>query len=172
MIIACIGCRNIQKLSVKTYLESVGASLVEQGHIITTGNAPGADQCFALGASLIDETKVELYLPWPRFEAKAVLEGNLVYDASAATEQHQWLARQAEYNAQYIAHLVEPLMLRDAMLIARFGEPVAQVIAWPDFKAPRWGGTGHTIRVARLLSIPVYLLERQCWLDPNEGTGA
>lgn len=156
----------------KTYLEAVGADLVEQGHVVTTGNAQGADQAFALGASWVDPKKVELYLPWPAFEKQAVLDGNLIYEASQANEQHRWLARQAEYNAQYIAHLVEPLLVRDAMLVARFGQAVDHVIAWPDFKAPRWGGTGHTIRVARLLNIPVYLLERREWLDPNSPTGA
>lgn len=163
MIIACVGSREISRFSVKYYLEAIGAHLAEGGHTISTGNAPGADQAFALGANLANRPElVELYLPWPDFQERAVMRGNRVFHVADATPEHEQLALQAAAG-QYQGS-ASNLFLRNAMIIRRFDKPVDAVYAWPRLNAPDWGGTGHAIRVAQELGIPVYILNQQRWL--------
>jgi predicted Rossmann-fold nucleotide-binding protein len=51
-----------QRLAVR-----VGRRLAELGWILRTGGAPGADQAFLQGARA-GRGRVELFLPWPRYE--------------------------------------------------------------------------------------------------------
>jgi hypothetical protein len=168
MIIACVGRRDLRQ-SEKLYLESIGASYAEQGCTIVSGNAPGSDQSYALGASLVDGTLVELYLPWPNFERKAVLTGNKFWNASQAWERHVELATQASPGWDHIRDTVKPLCIRNAMIIYRWGTPVDLVIAYPDCSKHGWSGTGHSMRIAASLGIPVWLANKNTFWNPLEG---
>jgi len=141
--IACVGSRSVPAVSDRDYLTSIGAFYVEQGFTLTTGNAPGADQLFALGGSTVDPTKVELYLPWQSFEHHAIIEGNKVFHAGQALEKHVELARDGSPGFDYgMRGTVKPLFIRNAMILYRFGEKVDLVLAWPNFHQHGWGGTG------------------------------
>jgi hypothetical protein len=50
-------------------MAQVAQELAVKGWVLRTGMAVGADQAFYRGAS--EHGPVELYLPWPRFEANA-----------------------------------------------------------------------------------------------------
>jgi predicted Rossmann-fold nucleotide-binding protein len=163
-IVACIGQRGITRHSERCYLEAIGAHLAESGHTISTGNAPGADQLFALGAGFHHPHQVELYLPWPRFEEKAILQGNRVFHAADALPEHRRLAEQAHPAWTQLSGTVRNLMIRNAMIVRRFDRPADFVYAWPNLTSPHWGGTGHGINVARGLGIPVFIINQQRWL--------
>lgn len=151
-------------------LEFFGARCVEDGFIVSSGNAPGSDQLYALGASLVNPTRVELYLPWANFEKKSVMAGNKVWLASQATERHVELAASASPGWDYgVRETVKPLMIRNAMIVARFGDPVRLVLAYPSYRKHGWSGTGHTMRVAAALGIPVWLVDRGRYWNPVEG---
>lgn len=163
MFIACIGSRAITKHSERCYLESIGAHLAESGHTVCTGNAPGADQLFALGAGFAHPEQVELYLPWSSFEQKAILPGNRVFHVADASSLHWQLAERA-HPAWSSLGQARNLILRNAMIIRRFDRPVDFVYAWPNLSERDWGGTGHAIRVAQELGVPVFVLNQQRWL--------
>lgn len=156
MIVACVGRRDLKR-SESLYLESVGLALIENGHSIASGNAPGSDQAFALGASYLDPSKVTLYLPWSSFEKKAVIEGNVLHQVEEATAEHQDLARRAHPAWDRLEPTVRRLMVRNAMIV----KSSAVVIAFPDLTKPGLGGTGHAMRCALELGIPVWLLNEQ-----------
>lgn len=167
--IAGIGRRDLTR-SQHAYLESVGIHLAEQGHILTTGNAQGADQAFALGASIVNPDLVELYLPWPRYEVKKAIPGQTFWTADQARPEHVDVARRAHPAWDHLKDGVRKLLVRNAMIIMRWGEPVIAVYAFPNTEKRGWGGTGHGIRCAALVGVPVYLLNEQRWWSPTEGT--
>ena len=158
MIVACIGRRDLKK-SEALYLESVGLALVEGGHRIVSGNAPGSDQAFALGASYLDPSRVTLYLPWGSFEKRSGIEGNVLHQVEEATAEHWDLARRAHPTWDRLAPTVRRLMVRNAMIV----KSATVVLAFPDMMKPGFGGTGHAMRCALELGVPVWLLNEQRW---------
>lgn len=170
--IACIGRRKLGLAWEKMYLEVLGARCVEMGWNITTGNAQGSDQCFAMGGNLIESAKVELYLPWGTYEHKAISHSNQVWTATDATSTHIELAKKASSGWNYISAGVKPLLIRNAMLIKRWEKAVEMVYAYPDCTKDGWGGTGHGMRVAASLGIPVWLVNFERYWDPQEGQAA
>jgi len=155
--------------SMRCYLEFIGAHYAEMGFTVSTGNAPGSDQLFALGAGWQDASKVELYLPWQTFERKAILEGNQIWVAKEALDIHLELAESATNNWKHKSDAVKLLLIRDAMIVVRWNQPVDLVLAYPDYSVAGWGGTGHTMRVAGMLGIPVWLIDRGTFWSINEG---
>jgi len=154
-----------------------------------SGNAPGSDQAFALGGNLIDSGKVELCLPWKTFEERWIMPtptereypnwrqrgfaaGNTLRLSSAAMYQHLQLAQWHCLGTwSRLRQPVQKLMLRNAMmLIAADGVSSTTVLACPAFHKSGWSGTGHTIRIAGYLGIPVWLVELGRYWRPEEGT--
>ena len=172
MIVACIGRRDLTHAQ-RSELESCGAQLAEGGHSMTSGNAPGADQCFHLGFCMVDVEcqRSELYLPWRGFERSHLLPGQRCWLADQATQRHREVARAAHPAFDRLKPAVQNLMIRNAMIVMRFDTPVDQVVAFPNSDKRGWGGTGHGIRIAGSLSIPVWLQHQQRWWEPVEGTG-
>jgi hypothetical protein len=169
LAVACIGRRDL-KLSEKCYLESVGALLAERGFTVCSGNAPGSDQAYAHGANLVDGRRVELYLPWATFERKWVDKHNTVWLASQAWPKHVELAASASPGwDRGVRETVKPLMIRNAMIIFRWGQPVDRVLAYPDCTKHGWSGTGHAMRVAATLGVPVWLVNKGRFWEPTEG---
>jgi hypothetical protein len=166
--VACIGRRDLT-LAQRTYLESVGMHYAEQGYIITSGNAPGADQAFALGASTVNPDLVELYLPWRNFNAKDAIPGQKFWTADQALPEHIEVAKGAHSRWEYLKDSVRKLMIRNAMIVMRFGCPVQQVVAFPNNQKLGWGGTGHGVRCAGMVDVPVFLLNEQRYWSVTEG---
>lgn len=168
MIIACGGHRELI-ISEKLYLASIGASYAEQGHTIVSGNAPGADQAYVIGASEVDPGLVELYLPWPTFEKAKIKPGNRFWTADQAWPRHIELASAASPGWDHVAPAGRLLCIRNAMVLFRWGQPADRFIALPDRTSHGWGGTGHAMRVAASLGIPVWLADRHHYWNPLEG---
>lgn len=169
MIVACIGKREV-RCSEAFFLQHVGARLAEEASIIRSGNAPGSDQYYAYGASAIDPRLVELYLPWPSFEARYIRPGNVVIHASQASSEHEKLAEASHPHWHSLRQGVRQLMIRNAMIIRGLVQPVDMVYALPSYRKDGWSGTGAGIRVAGMLGIPVLLLDRNQIWNPVDGT--
>jgi len=153
----------------RTYLEALGMHYAERGFVIASGNAPGSDQLYALGASSVRPENVELYLPWHSFEKQVVVEGNKVWVAAQAQERHIELAEAAAPAWGYMRDSVRQLMVRNAMIVYRWAEPVSLVLAYPDYTKRGWSGTGHGMRVAASLGIPIWLVDRGEYWNPAQG---
>lgn len=156
--VACVGSREVPSW-LQVVCEAYGRFYAESGFRVSTGNAPGADQHFALGAGCIHPELVDLYLPWRSFEQKAIVEGNQVFLADQATPEHLELAREAHPTWDRLAPTVRKLMIRNAMIVRGLGaEPAVGMVACPDKGKLGWGGTGHAMRVAKWLGVQVVLL--------------
>lgn len=145
-------------------MSNVARILTNRGALLRTGGSHGADDAFLKGVS--DLTRAELYIPWssfnghyphktltpfPRVYVPPVndLDVDQVMDAT-----HTW------WRQQGAAAL--GLLRRNVYIITgphgpNRGIDVDFVLCWTENGRIR-GGTGHTIRVATHLGIPVYNL--------------
>lgn len=164
-LIACVGQRDLPQY-MHGVLVSAGMYYVQQGHVVLSGNAIGADQAYALGASTADPTRVELFLPWQSYEEKAIIYGNRVHYAVDATPDEQDLATEA-YLRDW-SKLPKPkrlLMIRNAMVASHCD----MLIAYPNKTRRGWAGTGHAMRCAQLLDKRVWLATDNRWWTIQEG---
>jgi hypothetical protein len=169
---AGIGARDTPG-EVLALIEQIAARLARQGWVLRTGLSPGADQAFYRGA-LSARGTVELYLPWPRFQAQARLaaEGAAVRELSAPTTAAGELAAGFHRDERDRAWAELPareraLLARDAheVLGEHLDEPVRLVVCWTpegglDGADPRAAGTGQALRIARASGIEVLNLAR------------
>ena len=133
----------------------IGYTLAQNGWILRSGHAPGADQAFEHGARQA-KGKMEIYLPWNGFEN--AYTGN----------------RQPEYivgfhpDAERVASLHHPawercsqgarkLHTRNVFQVAGLDLETFSdmVICWTK-DGKRGGGTGQTLRIAEHLQIPIF----------------
>jgi hypothetical protein len=161
---AGIGSRGTPPRAIEL-MERIAASLAARGWVLRTGMAGGADQAFYRGAAA--HGPVELYLPWPRFEASARITGArefvLERPAGAALE----MAGNFHPAWERLSHGARSLHARNChqVLGADLATPVRCVVCWtPDGSLDgigrRVGGTGQALRVAHRNGVPVYNLAR------------
>lgn len=180
--VACIGKRDISDLW-KMRLETVGRFYAEAGITVATGNAPGADQAYARGANGVSPERVELCLPWATFERKCIISapddtygmdvshlhgGNTVRVVNDHATPEDWRLAEICHPAWgSLGPTVKPLLVRNAMVIRES----SLVHALPNYGKLGWGGTGHAIRIAGELGIPVWLCDEDRWWGGlSEGT--
>jgi hypothetical protein len=142
-------------------LDSAGMFYAKQGHEIHTGNAKGSDQAFAHGANCVNPNKVHLYLPWLGYEPKAILGGNVLHFAHEAGRDLVLLAERCHPNWKALPQSIRNLMIRNTMIVIG----ASMVLANPNRKKEGYGGTGHGMRVAVELGIPVWLVTEHTWWD-------
>jgi hypothetical protein len=151
----------------------LASRLARSGWVVRTGLSPGADQAFYHGA-LDGGGGVELYLPWPGFQAGARVEsdGEPVTELSQPSQAAYQLAARI-YRAwggpawRELGAGQRALLARDAhqVLGPELDDPVAHVVCWTadaglDGGDPRSGGTGQALRIAHEHSIEVFNLAR------------
>lgn len=132
----------------------IAVRLREQGVVLRSGHATGADQAFEVGAF----GHAEVYLPWSGFNDDVPVLGQsyLATDAAyeMAAEYHEWWGG--------LSRGSRALMARNMHQVLGIGldDPVDLVICWTP-NASRtgdeaWtGGTGQALRVAVAHDIPV-----------------
>lgn len=148
--IACIGSRQTPPDILK-WMEYAGAELVKAGHVIVSGNAPGADQAWARGGNGVDAARVELCLPWQGFEDHAIRNGNVVrvydpisgkfYRDHAATIHPRW---------SRLTPSVRKLHARNVMIVSG-----AACLLYYVMKRST-SGTKFGIEVARKFLVPMH----------------
>jgi hypothetical protein len=147
-------------------MEALAEQLAGQGWTLRTGLSPGADQAFYRGAHR-GGGEVELYLPWPGFEAGARLEGGdervLPEPSGAACE----LAARFHPRWDALAQDARRLLARDAheVLGADLLSPAELVACWTADAGLDGGGlyadgTGQALRIAHHHGVPVFNLAR------------
>ncbi len=141
--------------------------LSARGWVLRTGMATGADQAFYRGASA--HGPLELYLPWPSFEARAraaissaeqlVLGEPTPAACQLAASFHPAWAR--------LTRAVRALHARNChqVLGADLESPARFVLCWTpdgslDGRGRRVGGTGQALRLAHHPGLPVFNLAR------------
>lgn len=149
-------------------IEALAARLAGDGWVLRTGLSRGADQAFYRGA-LAGGGRVELYLPWPGFEAGARLEdeGGKVEVTPRPSDAACELA--ARFHPRW-----DRLSPEDRLLLARnchqvlgveLQSPARMVACWTadgslDGEGLYDDGTGQALRIAHEHGVPVRNLAR------------
>jgi len=151
--------------------------------LFRSGNAPGADQLFGAGISLVRPARLQYVVPYRSHRAKARHEGAGIYslddlpasELSAlmeatleASPEYAGLVKRYRHQGKWERHTIKlPYLLRDTLKVV--GSPALNLppatlgIFCVNESKPLSGGTGHTIRVCRLCRVPV--LDQQTWLQ-------
>ncbi len=152
-------------------MEAIGAARAEHGWVLRTGGSPGADQAFYRGARSAGGA-VELYLPWPGFQAGSWREEPGVAVVSEPAPAAYALAARHHPRWEELSELERHLRARDVhqVLGPDLATPARLVICWTpdgshDGAGPRAGGTGQALRVAHAHGVPVLNLARREDLD-------
>ncbi len=148
-----------------------------------SGNAPGADEAFALGAAAVPGSRLELILPTPgmgRARRPATATCFSLHDLPDSERRH---LAEASTRATPDCHRLFDLFLngptgnpahskslylvRDALKVlgspALGLPPATAALFYIDPATPTGGGTGHTIRLCQQNQIPVFTQEE--WME-------
>ena len=156
---AGIGSRQIPP-NISTLMTEIGSFAAQQGYVLRSGGANGADSAFERGCDLVGGKK-EICLPWSGFN-----------------KRWETYSTSPSYQADTLAATIHPTYNRLSVpakkLIGRnmhqilginLDDPVEFVLCWtPDGCESIWeysrktGGTGSAISVAFQNLIPVYNL--------------
>ena len=147
--VAAIGPRAIDA-ETAALAERVGAYMVSKGFALATGNAEGSDQAFARGANRVNAMSVMLFLPWLRYNEKAIHRDNMIIVeigdrllewAEIAVECHPYPGR--------LSATARMLLTRNVGIISNS----SQIILADSPREDGKGGTAHACRVAKHLGI-------------------
>lgn len=145
---AGIGSRKTP-LEVQSLMTSIAVNLCQQGFVLRSGGAEGADKAFELG---VNNDLKEIYLPWKGFNSNSSNLYNVSEEALKFAKQFHpyW------YNLGKPSRL---LVARNGYQILGldFKTPVEFIICWTEHGLIT-GGTGQAIRIAKSYKIPVYNL--------------
>jgi len=148
-------------------IELAAERLALAGWTLRTGLSPGADQAFCRGA-LAAGGHVELYLPWPDFQAHArppATDG--VWIMQAPAQSAYTLAARFHPRWDRLAGEERKLRARDVheVLGADLKSPAELIVCWTqdgslDGTGPAVGATGQALRVGAEHGIAVLNLAR------------
>ena len=158
MTYAGIGSRETPA-GVKHEMTRIAEVLAATGWGLRSGGAEGADLAFQAGVPSDQPTKLQVFLPWPKYnglegEYTVVLDRVRQRDAINLVRDHHPAWERCRQGAQ-------KLHARNAAII--HGEdlrhPVNAVVCWTRNAVPT-GGTATGIRMAEAAGIPVFNLAR------------
>ncbi|MGA2320400.1 MAG: hypothetical protein ABSG95_06625 [Solirubrobacteraceae bacterium] len=165
---AGIGSRRTPAEALAT-IETVAEQLARAGWTLRTGMSPGADESFYRGA-LAARGRIELYLPWPGFQANArsPAEGGEVFALAAPAQEAYAQAARFHPSWSKLGQDERRLRARDVHQVLGYdlASPVTLVVCWTpdaglDGTGPLAGGTGQALRIAHARGIPVLNLARE-----------
>lgn len=131
---------------------SVAIQLDEQGWMVRSGHARGADQAWAIAHR---PQLREIWLPWNRFN-NASEDGRMMH-VCPSTPAIEAVAKLAHPGWANLTDGSRRLMMRNVAIILgpQLDEPVKFVAYWsPSRKAE--GGTGNAVRLASMYGIPSF----------------
>ena len=155
---AGIGSRETP-LGILVLMEFLATQLAQQGHVLRSGGAFGADQAFEKGCDLAQGAK-EIFIPWNGFQGRndrtepGVMAGVTKLAMDLAAEVHP------NWNA--CSDAARKLHARNCYQIlgSNLDSPVSDVVCWTPGGSGS-GGTGQALRLARKLGIPIWDLGNQ-----------
>jgi len=155
---AGIGARKTP-IDILALMEILAFRLAEQGHVLRSGAAYGADQAFEKGCDAANGRK-EIFIPWNGFQGRnARIEVGVMAGVEAKALQ---LAAELHPNWAACSDAARMLHARNCYQIlgSFLDEPVTDVVCWTPNGSGE-GGTGQAIRLARRFGIPVWDLGDQ-----------
>lgn len=152
-------------------MRQMAASLAEQGWMLRTGGAPGADSAFESG---VKPEQMELYLPWPGFNGKRSAFLRPTEEAvRMGLRYHPLLAKFDPASEVLLTdrklRTLTQLMGRNVhqVLGADCRSPSKFLVCWTKdgadgttiLTSSKTGGTGQAIRIAADHKVPVFNLQ-------------
>ena len=122
--------------------------LYNQGYILRSGGADGADKAFELGA----KEKKEIFLPWKNFNNS----DSLLFDTPKEAFE---IAAQIHPAWQYLKEYVKKVHARNTLQVLgkNLDEPSDFIICWTK-NGSMIGGTAQALRIAKAYDIPIFNL--------------
>lgn len=167
-----VGSRETPK-NLSQYIKTLAQKLDNQGYILRSGGASGADSFFESGA-----TNKKIYLPWPFFNN---LSGPDYVVLNNIPTKIRWEAEnivsQIHPNWKYLSSGARKLMTRNVfqVLSEDLKTPSKFLICWTP-NGQVIGGSGITIKIALAHDVPVFNLAKpedkiriDRWLGPEFG---
>jgi hypothetical protein len=152
---ACIGARTTPT-KVLSWMARIGERIASAGGRIASGNSTGADQAWAAGANKVDPRSVIVCLPWRRFEAHAIVEGNEIFNLEDLPEEemHQMftLVRNIHPAWRDLKVSAKKLLARNVAIV----KGRKAVIGYVDHDKIGGGGTGIAFRLADHFKVPTF----------------
>ena len=148
MYYAGIGSRETPKEILELF-ERIAVYLAQNGYVLRSGGADGADKAFEVGCDKGKGQK-EIYLPWPKFNHSSshlVVSDTLAFD----------LAKKYHPAYDKLSDAAKKLQARNTHQILGWDlkSPSYLVICWtPHGKAI--GGTAQALRIAKDYNIPIF----------------
>lgn len=145
-IYAGIGSRETPP-EVLELMTQLAGRLEQEGWLLRSGGAPGADSAFEVGVR--DPRNRAIYLPWPGFQGKQ--PGGGFFDAQRLPGWQEALATVEQYHPapDRLSRGGRALMARNAMQVMgpALNRPADLIVAWtPEGRVT--GGTGQALRMA------------------------
>jgi hypothetical protein len=159
--IACIGSTKANTEDLQL-CQLIGYTIAKMNIKLASGNAIGADQAYAQGANFVDETLVYLYLTGKNHNTYAIKEkNNLIYN----NDHPEWvrIAKENHPKYDYLSSNIQNLFNRNAGIVIASD----LVIALPSPNKSWGGGTGHGVKIAQQLGIPVWNIKKNQELVSN-----
>lgn len=153
-IYAGIGSRGTPQ-GVLDYMERIAYVLAQEGYVLRSGAAQGADSAFEAGAKRANG-KREIFIPWRSFSKDPTHVVGVTKEAIDIAARYHPAWHRLSYG-------VKKLMARNVMQVLGqdFNTPVDFIICWTkDGKAS--GGTGQALRIAADYNIPIYNMRNTC----------
>lgn len=130
---------------------------------ILSGNANGSDNAFAQGINSVAPASLNLYLPNKGHNQGFIdAENEIILD----TNNKLWIELAEKHHPRYykMKPYVKNLFNRNVGIALNSDA----IIAFPNQDKAGWGGTGHTIRVAKDLGKEVFILEDSNFLETKK----
>jgi hypothetical protein len=145
MIYAGIGSRETPQEILDIFI-LIGKYLGEQGYILRSGGAGGADSAFENGCDLVKGTK-EIYLPWPNFNDNI---SNLIVKDPKAFD----IAKQFHGGWDNLKQGAKKLHARNSHQV--LGLDLKTKCDFVICYTPKTGGTNQALRIAKYYNIPIF----------------
>jgi hypothetical protein len=155
------------------------ASLICLGKLLATqtknitfrnGNAPGADELFCRGVSMIDKSRIQLVLPDKEHRKKnrigidaisleeinLINEPEIIYQSKSNKKTKSLVERYVNGNRDSITNKAA-YIIRDTIKVLGVSNiaPANFGIFYDDLVNPYEGGTGHTMKICEANNIPI-----------------
>lgn len=132
----------------------------DQGWVLRSGNARGADQAFGRGAG----KQCELYLPWWNYNKTEKGDGQVIM--SQPSLEAIELASQFHLAWERCSQGVRKMHGRNAHIVLgpRLDHPVDFLVCWTP-RGATVGGTGETIKIAQAADVQVINLGEHTTID-------
>lgn len=167
---AGIGSRETPK-EIQDLMSIAASQLEENGFILRSGAAPGADTAFERGVR--SSQNWEIFIPWSGFQNRTGRERNVFLPHEGDLQGALDYARKYHPAWNRLTDPVKMLMARNTyqVLGLMLDAPAKFILCWTP-KGSGSGGTGQAIRIAKACGIPVFDMGGMSTDEINERVNA